>query len=34
LRLIPEGRKEMGADEFLRGNPIQPGIVLKGEKSE
>jgi methionyl-tRNA formyltransferase len=34
MRLIPEGRKEMGADEFLRGNPIRPGTVLKGEKSE
>jgi methionyl-tRNA formyltransferase len=34
MRLIPEGRKEMGADEFLRGNPIQPGTILKGEKSE
>ncbi|MFA6930387.1 MAG: methionyl-tRNA formyltransferase [Lentisphaeria bacterium] len=34
LRLIPEGRKEMGADDFLRGYPIQPATILKGEKSE
>ncbi len=34
LRLIPEGRTEMGADEFLRGNPIPAGTVLKGDQSE
>ena len=28
-RLIPEGRKEMSAADFLRGNPVLPGSVLE-----
>lgn len=28
LRLIPEGRKEMPADSFLRGNPVEQKTVL------
>lgn len=28
LRLIPEGKPEMSATEFLRGNPIHPGTLL------
>lgn len=32
LRLIPEGRKEMAADEFLRGNPLLPNGILSKRK--
>lgn len=28
-RLIPEGRKEMSAADFLRGNPVMPGSILE-----
>ncbi len=28
-RLIPEGRKEMSARDFLRGNPVVPGCILE-----
>ena len=28
-RLIPEGRAEMKADDFLRGNPIPNGTILE-----
>lgn len=28
-RLIPEGRKEMPARDFLRGNPVMPGCILE-----
>lgn len=28
-RIIPEGRKEMPARDFLRGNPVTPGCVLE-----
>ncbi|NMA43550.1 MAG: methionyl-tRNA formyltransferase [Oligosphaeraceae bacterium] len=32
LRLIPEGRKEMAADDFLRGNPLPPNCILSRKK--
>lgn len=28
LKLVPEGKNEMNISEFLRGNPVQSGIVL------
>lgn len=28
-RLIPDGRKEMAAADFLRGNPVMPGSILE-----
>ncbi len=28
-RVIPEGRKEMAASDYLRGNPVVPGTILE-----